>query len=387
MAQKNIRKKGEGSIYYLEDRNVWVARLSWRDPETKKLVSKRRFGRDKAHAERLLEDLIRERRGDVGQPSVTVIEPAIATFRQIARAYEDHKVTAPKYRGDRKVSGMRSERTVRLRIKALRDYFGDQLITTITVASVEKFRNARLDTPTKNGTERTIASVNRELEVLRAILRFAKNEGHLASSPFEKSSTPLISKADETKRTRVLSEAEEARLLEQCQTPRRKHLYPIVVAALDTGARKGELLALRWSDINALQRRITLRAMTTKTMQTRIVPLSSRFLVALYQMYGKVEKGKDRGGLPVSDDLVFNLRKFQNGWDAACEDAKIEDLRFHDLRATFATRLIARGMPLEEVSKITGHTQLSTLYAHYIRNTSDAVSRATRLLDGGEDEE
>jgi integrase len=380
------RKKGEGNISYREDRNVWVARLSWRDPETKKLVSKRRFGKDRAHAERLLEELIREHRGaDVDQPAVTVTEPSLTTFRQLARAYEDHKVTAPKYRGDRKVSGMRSERTVRLRIKVLRDYFRDQLVSTITVAAVEKFRNARLDTPTKNGTERTIAAVNRELEVLRAILRYARNEGIIQASPFERASTPLISKADETKRTRVLSPEEETRLLEACQQPRRKHLYPIVVAALDTGARKGELLALRWSDINALERRITLRAMTTKTMQTRIVPLSGRFLTALYLMYGKVEKGKDRGGLPVNDAPVFNLRKFQNGWDAACEDAGIEDLRFHDLRATFATRLIARGMPLEEVSKITGHTQLSTLYAHYIRNTSDAVSRATRLLDNDDE--
>lgn len=67
-----------------------------------------------------------------------------------------------------------------------------------------------------------------------------------------------------------------------------------------------------------------------------------------------------RGGLPVNDDLVFNLKKFQNGWDAACDDAKISDLRFHDLRATFATRLISRGMPLEEVAKITGHSQVST---------------------------
>lgn len=386
MAQKR-RSKGEGNIFYREDRNTWVARLSWRDPETGKLVSRKRFGKDKAHAERLLEDLIREHKGaDLDQPSVTVSEPASTTFRQLARAYEDHKVTAPKCRGDRKVSGMRSERTVRLRIKVLRDYFGDQLVTTITVAAVEKFRNARIDTPTKNGNERTIAVVNRELEVLRAILRYARNEGIIAASPFERASTPLISKADETKRTRVLSDSEETRLLEQCQTPRRKHLYPIVVAALDTGARKGELLAIRWSDINALQRSITLRAMTTKTMNTRIVPLSGRFLVALYQMCGKVEKGKDRGGLPVNDSLVFNLRKFQNGWDAACEDAKIEDLRFHDLRATFATRLIARGMPLEEVAKITGHSQLSTLYAHYIRNTSDAVARATAFLDGDEDE-
>jgi hypothetical protein len=68
MAQQR-RKKGEGNVSYREDRNVWVARLSWRDPETKKLVSKRRFGKDKAHAERLLEDLIRERSGaEVDQP-------------------------------------------------------------------------------------------------------------------------------------------------------------------------------------------------------------------------------------------------------------------------------------------------------------------------------
>jgi integrase len=204
------------------------------------------------------------------------------------------------------------------------------------------------------------------------------------SPTFERASTPIISKADETKRTRVLSTDEETRLLEACQKPTRSHLYPLVIAALDTGARRGELLALRWSDINALQRRITLRAMTTKTMQTRVVPLSGRLLVCLYQVVGKVED--NRGGLPVNDDLVFNLKKFQNGWDAACDDAKIDDLRFHDLRATFATRLIARGMPLEEVAKITGHTQLSTLYAHYIRNTSDAVARATALLDGDEDD-
>ena len=47
MAQKR-RSKGEGNIFFREDRNVWVARLSWRDPETKKLVSRKRFGKDKA---------------------------------------------------------------------------------------------------------------------------------------------------------------------------------------------------------------------------------------------------------------------------------------------------------------------------------------------------
>jgi integrase len=308
-------------------------------------------------------------------------------LKEIAARYSAHKVKPAQYLYDRKVAGMRSVRTERLRIRVLVDYFGDVPVTSITPARVERFKIERLETPTINKTERSIASVNRELETLRAILRYARNDGHISASPFEKASTPLISKADETKRTRVLTADEETRLLEACQKPTRAHLYPLVIVALDTGARRGELLALRWSDINALQRRITLRAMTTKTMQTRVVPLSSRLLVCLYQMTSEGGKAPDaRGGLPVNDDLVFNLKKFQNGWDAACDDAKISDLRFHDLRATFATRLISRGMPLEEVAKITGHSQVSMLYQRYIRNTSDAIARARMLLDNEEDE-
>jgi site-specific recombinase XerD len=131
---------------------------------------------------------------------------------------------------------MRFERTVRLRIRVLVDYFGDTPVDRITVATVERFKVERLETPTKHDTERSIASVNRELETLRAILRFARNEGLIPASPFERASTPLFSKADETKRTRVLTSEEETRLLEACDVPTRAHLKPLIIAALDTGA-------------------------------------------------------------------------------------------------------------------------------------------------------
>src|SRR6266498_2674295 len=72
---------------------------------------------------------------------------------------------------------MRSERTVRIRIAVLVAHFGDIPVSNITVASVEKFKATRLNTPTKYDTERNIASVHRELETLRAILRFARNDG------------------------------------------------------------------------------------------------------------------------------------------------------------------------------------------------------------------
>jgi integrase len=227
---------------------------------------------------------------------------------------------------------------------------------------------------------RNIASVHRELETLRAILRFARNEGIIIASPFERASTPIISKAFETRRTRTLSEEEETRLLAACDSPRRRHLIPVIIAALDTGARKGELLALRWSDIDRRNNRITLRSETTKTQQQRTVPLSNRLYSALSDLANE-RAGQLVKKFPSDSSLVFGLTKFQNGWDAACEDAKISDLRFHDLRATFITRRIEQGMLVELVAQLSGHSDVATLYRHYLRKTANALDWAKRLLD------
>jgi integrase len=365
----------------------WFARLTWKDETTGKRIDRTKFGRDKAHAERLLQQLIAEASGqaiesplaaftDQGQGTASPL-----TFRQLAAAYSEHKVTPAVYRNGRKVSGMRSEQTVRIRIAVLVPHFGDTPVAGITVASVEKFKAARLDTPTKNKTERSIASVHRELETLRAILRFARNEGIIASSPFERASTPIISKAFETRRTRTLSENEEIKLLAACNVKSRQHLIPVIIAAIDTGARKGELLALRWSDVNRSQNLITLRSETTKTQQKRTVPLSNRLYNALYDLASERAGGIRLRGLPRDDGLVFGLTKFQNGWDAACEAAKIEDLRFHDLRATFVMRRIEQGMPVELVAQLSGHSDVATLYRHYLRKTANALDWAKRLLD------
>jgi integrase len=365
----------------------WFARLTWTDETTGKRIDRTKFGRDRAHAERLLTALIAESNGEALESPLSAFSEAgqgtasTLTFRQLAQAYSDHKVTAPVYRNGRKISGMRSERTVRIRIAVLVAHFGDVPVSNITAASVEKFKNARLNTPTKYDTERNIASVHRELETLRAILRFARNEGIISASPFERASTPIVSKAFETRRTRTLSEAEETRLLAACDSPKRERLIPVIIAAIDTGARKGELLALRWSDVNNSQDLITLRSEMTKTQQTRTVPLSNRLYKALYDMAVERAGGQYLRGLPKDDGLVFGLTKFQNGWDAACEDAKITDLRFHDLRATFITRRIEQGMPVELVAQLSGHSDVATLYRRYLRKTASALDWAKRLLD------
>src|SRR5262249_8739803 len=152
----------------------------------------------------------------------------------------------------------------------------------------------------------SIASVNRELELLRSILNYAKREGFIDRTPFEMGA-PLISKADETRRDRVCTPDEEAKLLAAC-TGDRVHLRPILIAAVDTGCRRGELLTLTWSDIDLTQRTINIRAFNTKTMRARSVPISDRLAVELEQL-------RNTAALETGDALVFGITdNFKNAW-------------------------------------------------------------------------
>lgn len=310
--------------------------------------------------------------------SATARQPT-ATFRTVAAQYESHKVKPAQYRNDRKVSGMRDASNVKRRLATLVAYFGDVPIDRITVASVERFKQDRLDTPVqsprKPGTERSLTDVNRELEILRAVLRFARNERHISVSPFERASTPLISKADETKRTRVLSAEEEKRLLAACDRPERSHLMPLIIFAVDTGMRKGEMLSLMPGDINVTARTITVRATTTKTLQPRIVPISRRLLAYLRPLMTRAQR---RG----PSAPIFPHKDWCKGWYAAMRDAKITGLRWHDLRATFITRMVERGVPVELVAKISGHQDVATLYTHYLRSSASALDAVRTALDG-----
>jgi integrase len=140
------------------------------------------------------------------------------------------------------------------------------LVKNITVGRIEAYRLQQLAEPTKRGP-RKIASVNRELEVLRAVLNFAAREHIIPKSPFELATTPLLSKADEVRRVRVLTRDEEERLVSVCDKFRSDSspLADLLVCALDTGLRKSEMLALEWSDIDFESRTITVRALTTKS--------------------------------------------------------------------------------------------------------------------------
>ena len=218
--------------------------------------------------------------------------------------------------------------------------------------------------------------MHRELSLLRQLLKLAVREGWLQVNPFN-NGKPLIVKAHEKGRERVLSLEEESRLLLVC-VDERAHLRPIVICAVDTGFRANEIFSLCWSDVNLPLRFIEIRAMNSKTLKIRRAPISSRLLKEL-----KALQPFD----PIPDGLVFGIhRSVAKAWKTACRLAGLHDLRLNDLRHTFDSRLMEAGFNPLIVSRLMGHAapvqrnDLKMTY-HYTHLTETGLMGAIAALD------
>ncbi len=219
---------------------------------------------------------------------------------------------------------------------------------------------------------RSIATVNRELALLRRMFNVAQREGWLTHNPFAMGQL-LVSVADEKKRERILTREEETRLLEACSDSRRRHLRPILVCALDTGMRQGEILSLRWRDVDLDEGVITVAAFNTKTTQSRRISLTVRLAKELGAIAAQAPRRPD--------DLVFSISdNVKRSFDTIRRVAGLPDVRFHDLRHTAATRLVGAHIPLSEVGRVLGHTQANTTY-RYVNANTDTARRAAAALD------
>lgn len=194
---------------------------------------------------------------------------------------------------------------------------------------------------------------------------------------------PDVKKPKEAKgRVRFLSDDERTRLLAACLRRKNKHLYLVVMLALSTGARKGEIMNLVWDDVSFEHRRIILR--DTKNGETRAVPLVG----AAHDLMKTHSEGK-RDDTP----LVFPREGVKGGkpasvreaWLAAVAEAEIENFRFHDLRHSTASYLAMNGASLAEIAEVLGHKTLQMVkrYAHLSEaHTLGVVERMNQKIFG-----
>jgi len=159
-------------------------------------------------------------------------------------------------------------------------------------------------------------------------------------------------------RNRRLEDGEEARLLAELAKARKAAVVlPMVRLAIETAMRQGELLALTWSDVRIMGDHGTAMLRDTKNGEVRIVPLTATACAILGCMPRPLKGG------PVFPIKTSELR---SAWEKACERARIDGLRFHDLRHEATSRLFELGLDRIEAASITGHKTLQMLkdYTH-----------------------
>lgn len=261
------------------------------------------------------------------------------------------------YAKPRKRSWERDERS----IKHLNSSFGKRRLSQLSLLLVEKYRVGRQ-------AQVSFSTVNRELACLKGIISKAIDWEKLVSFPLRKIKIDLNA---EPRRERILTRDEEVRLLKEAG----RHLRPMIVLALNTGMRQGEILKLRAEHINFDERRITIPAENSKSKKPRRIPLNSTVVNLLRALV------HDQG-------FVFaksggkNFRRVCGGFKAACVRAKISDLRFHDLRHTFETRSIEGGANPANIRETMGHHSITFSLDHYYHPSWDMLLRDAELVAG-----
>jgi integrase len=279
-------------------------------------------------------------------------------------------------------ANMRHSKEALRKVSSFYGEFGNKKLTEISAWSLEKYRSGRL----KDVSDST---VNRELDTLRAALNKAVQWGVLKSNPM---ATVKRSRVDSQAPVRYLTPDEDKRLrdaLDAREAKRREnrekfnqwrrergykefpkytdgtftdHLKPMVLLALNTGMRRGELFNLKRADINFVGRILTVVGKTAKSLQTRHIPLNDEAFAVLQQWYGQRNKS----------DLVFpshdgeRMDNISTSWERLIKDAKIENFRFHDCRHDFASKLVMAGVDLNTVRELLGHSdiKMTLRYAH-----------------------
>ncbi len=322
------------------------------------------------------------------------------TFDDLATVLEQSHYKEAKIVEGLKTEGVRSLAPVKSYLKVLREYFGKQRIGEITTANLKAYQQWRL----KIGSRRAeviasgkfqpvkLATINRELQTMRMMMNHALAQGWITRDIFHGSK--VIVAAAEKERTRVMSEDEERRLLAACELGDRKHTYTrrhygrdrevtqmvnsdnprlkaIILLAVDSGMRRGEILKLRWSDIDFEQGKINIIGSHTKTERERDAPLSLRSSLALMKLRE----------LYPTDDRPFPLTDIKTGWRTALNHAGISDLHFHDLRRTAITRWQKMGLPLAFAGKLAGHANPKTTQKHYTAADAETTAAFTETMN------
>lgn len=247
------------------------------------------------------------------------------------------------------------------------------------------------------------STINRRVTTLKSVLSRATLWGFIEQSPLK--GTKLL-RTDKMGKVRFLSNEEEIQLRSALDARERDerqkrdryndwliarhkqpvpaldgqfcdHLKPLVLLALNTGMRRGEIFNLRWPDVDLKGKQLTIRGEQAKSGNTRYLPLNNEAFAILVAWRNQT----------TGDGLVFpspttgeRLNHIKRSWAGLLKRAKIQDFRFHDLRHTFASKLVMAGVDLNTVRELLGHSSID-MTLRYAHLAPEHKAAAVALLD------
>lgn len=271
-------------------------------------------------------------------------------------------------------------------VDALEAVFGDlyaRELRTVSAFDVERIKARRLKAKRKPST------VNRDLDRIRGVLSRAVEWGFLTFHPLK---SVKRAKGEDHSRVRYLTAEENARLraaLADREAERRAsrarhnawhavrgsaghpqwpgdgftdHLMPMVLVALNTGLRRGELLGLEWRSVNLSSALLTVDVGNAKSRKARHIPLNAEALDVLTRWHQQSK----RSGLVFPGFSGERMGNINKSWAGIVSAAELIDFRFHDLRHDFASKLVMAGVDLNTVRELMGHAdiKMTLRYAH-----------------------
>jgi integrase len=229
-------------------------------------------------------------------------------------------------------------------IKAILPFFGDRQVIRLHRNHATEFRAWRM-----SRKKLTDATVNRSLSTLRHILYWAVDEQLIQANPL----TRLRLVKERRLRRPVMTLSEEDRVLAALPD----YLRRIMICALDTGMRRGEILRQRWEDVDLARKLLMVTKSKTIEGEGREIPLTDR----LYRLLSKEA---------ATEGIVFTMRGqplswIRKGWLGALKRAELRHFRIHDLRHTFNTRLMEAGVIQDVRMALMGHSGGSRVHSTY----------------------
>ncbi|MFC1833191.1 tyrosine-type recombinase/integrase [Thermodesulfobacteriota bacterium] len=317
---------------------------------------RRKVGPSKKVAEMALADVqVKKAKNDF----LGVCEPKRIVFKDFAAEYLEYS------RANKAQSSYERDETV---VRAhLLPVWADYQLARITSKMIEDYKLKRLESVAP-------ATLNREMNTIKSLFSKAVEWEYLKDSPAKPVKWIKTGKGS----LRFLSQEEAQVFLDACKHADCLHLYPVVVVALHTGMRRGEILRLQWQDLDFKRGKINVvsnESGHTKNYESRSIPMSGTVQAVLRkhprQLHSPYVFCNEKGE-PFKDvDTSFGNALKRSG---------IPHFRFHDLRHTFASWLVMKGVDIRTVQELLGHKDLrmTMRYAHL---APDHMKRAVEVLD------